>query len=120
VTNHTVTIAAELVSFSSLVGTVMRTFTMMLLFKKENGEKLVGQCEISHPVRTLSSTDVTPERDRYSPFDGMGEVISQRNNVMFNPHAKDEHEPLPARIISQYLPVRITPISQRLGRAILH
>lgn len=87
--------------------------------QKENGEKLVGQCEISHPVRTLPA-DAAPERDRYSPVDGMGEVISQRNNVMFNPHAKDDQEPLPARIISQYLHVRITLIPQRLDRAVLY
>lgn len=97
-TNHTVTIAAELVSSFSL----LYSFGLkpIILIQKENGEKLVGQCEISHPVGTSRSTDVTSESSLHSPVDGMGEAISQRNNVMYNPHAMDEHEPLPARINS--------------------
>ncbi|KAJ7239010.1 hypothetical protein B0H12DRAFT_1136546 [Mycena haematopus] len=78
VTNHTVTIAAEL----------------------ENGEKLVGQCEISHPVPAQSS-DGPPNitvSDALSPVDGMGETISQRKNVMFEQGTKDQYQPLGARI----------------------
>ncbi|KAK7059230.1 hypothetical protein VNI00_001857 [Paramarasmius palmivorus] len=73
VTNHTVTIAAEL----------------------ENGEKLVGQCEISHPVARQSSptTNVVEE---WSPIDG---VISQRQqNVMFEHGSKGQFEHLTSRI----------------------
>jgi len=81
VTNHTVTIAAEL----------------------ENGEKLVGQCEISHPVPAMPLISVTSEPDLYSPVDGVGEVISHRHNVMFNPQAKaEEYDSLPARIARLY------------------
>ncbi|KAF7367414.1 hypothetical protein MSAN_00804000 [Mycena sanguinolenta] len=78
VTNHTVTIAAEL----------------------ENGEKLVGQCEISHPV-PAQSLDGPPNitvSDGFSPVDGMGEAISQRKNVMFEQGTKDQYQPLGARI----------------------
>jgi len=80
VTNHTVTIAAEL----------------------ENGEKLVGQCEISHPVAATPFIRGTPEPDLYSPVDGMGEVISHQYNVMFNPQSKEDYDPLPARIARLY------------------
>ncbi|KAJ7356698.1 hypothetical protein DFH08DRAFT_849752 [Mycena albidolilacea] len=78
VTNHTVTIAAEL----------------------ENGEKLVGQCEISHPVPAQSSDgpNITVS-DALSPVDGMGlGKTMQRKNVMFEQGAKDEYQPLGARI----------------------
>ncbi|KAJ7102528.1 UPF0052-domain-containing protein [Mycena belliarum] len=78
VTNHTVTIAAEL----------------------DNGEKLVGQCEISHPVPsdgpdiTVSASASAPA----SPDDGMGETIAQRRNVLFEQQAKGAYTPLGARI----------------------
>ncbi|KAJ7480072.1 hypothetical protein B0H11DRAFT_2026407 [Mycena galericulata] len=80
VTNHTVTIAAEL----------------------DNGERLVGQCEISHPVPAPTGEDgadaIPP-----SPEDGMGTGATrgaQRRNVLFEPAAKDKdaYQPLPARI----------------------
>ncbi|KAF8887726.1 hypothetical protein BD779DRAFT_1440644 [Infundibulicybe gibba] len=81
VTNHTVTIAAEL----------------------ENGERLVGQCEISHPVAQEPSVDVAAAADPWSPMDGMGEVISQqRQNVMFEHQNKGEFKPLAARISRLY------------------
>ncbi|KAF7319833.1 hypothetical protein MKEN_00766400 [Mycena kentingensis (nom. inval.)] len=83
VTNHTVTIAAEL----------------------ENGEKLVGQCEISHPVPALDTPGVVSAplvSDALSPVDGMGEAISQRRNVLFEQAAKDAYQPLAARIARLY------------------
>ncbi|KAJ6501425.1 UPF0052-domain-containing protein [Mycena vitilis] len=73
VTNHTVTIAAEL----------------------DNGEKLVGQCEISHPVPVQGTAG---SADAMSPADGMGETIVQRRNVMFDQATKGEYQPLGARI----------------------
>ncbi|KAF8213769.1 UPF0052-domain-containing protein [Mycena galopus ATCC 62051] len=81
VTNHTVTIAAEL----------------------ENGEKLVGQCEISHPVLVQSSEgpNITfSTSDALSPVDGMGEtILNSRKNVMFEQSTgKGEYQPLGARI----------------------
>ncbi|KAJ7071574.1 hypothetical protein C8F01DRAFT_1111091 [Mycena amicta] len=81
VTNHTVTIAAEL----------------------ENGEKLVGQCEISHPVPAQSAMDgLTISSDGLSPVDGMGEAIAQRRNVLFEQDAKGAYQPLGARISRLY------------------
>ncbi|PBL01346.1 UPF0052-domain-containing protein [Armillaria gallica] len=73
VTNHTVTIAAEL----------------------DNGERLVGQCEISHPVAPVAPSINFSEADLWSPEDG---VETQRQNVMFEPQGKDSYEPLPSRI----------------------
>ncbi|KAK0207980.1 UPF0052-domain-containing protein [Desarmillaria ectypa] len=73
VTNHTVTIAAEL----------------------DNGERLVGQCEISHPVATVAPSINFGEAGSWSPEDGLE---TQRQNVMFEPQGKDSYEPLPSRI----------------------
>ncbi|KAF9457476.1 UPF0052-domain-containing protein [Collybia nuda] len=76
VTNHTVTIAAEL----------------------EDGRRLVGQCEISHPVSQEATPEITVS-DPFSPVDGMGEVITpQRQNVMFEPKSKGDYEQLGSRI----------------------
>lgn len=72
---------------------------------KEDGRKIVGQCEISHPVPQEPIPDITVS-DPLSPIDGMGEVItSQRQNVMFEPKAKGEYEPLGSRIsrVSKYI-----------------
>ncbi|KAN0101027.1 hypothetical protein V8E55_001011 [Tylopilus felleus] len=82
VTNHTVTIAAEL----------------------ENGIRLVGQCEISHPVNPPSSFEEDcPEMDAFSPVDGMGEIIPHRSNVMYSQLDKDRgYEPLQAKIYRLY------------------
>ncbi|KIM47992.1 hypothetical protein M413DRAFT_439685 [Hebeloma cylindrosporum] len=82
VTNHTVTIAAEL----------------------EDGERLVGQCEISHP---MVSTDFSfrlgdEEETPMSPVDGLGEFISPPRNVMFESLSKRKHDPLPSRISRLY------------------
>ncbi|KAF7310424.1 hypothetical protein HMN09_00584400 [Mycena chlorophos] len=89
VTNHTVTIAAEL----------------------ENGEKLVGQCEISHPVPTQVQDEPT------SPTDGIGggPLAQKRTNVLFSQTAKDAYQPLNARIARLYyinaygFPIHPTP-----------
>ncbi|KAF9535798.1 hypothetical protein CPB83DRAFT_34779 [Crepidotus variabilis] len=81
VTNHTVTIAAELT----------------------DGERLVGQCEISHPVvSTELSFRVTSDDAPESPTEALGEVIASKQNIMFESMAKGTHEPLPSRINRLY------------------
>ncbi|OCH88344.1 UPF0052-domain-containing protein [Obba rivulosa] len=75
ITNHTVTIAAEL----------------------ENGERLIGQCEISHPV-AAPAPGISVTSDPTSPTDGPDGVFSPRQNVLFQAAAKSEYEPLSARI----------------------
>lgn len=91
VTNHTVTIAAEL----------------------DDGTRLVGQCEISHPVRrspsdpTISITgDAQDEEDEdpLSPIDDM-RGSGKKSNVFFEASAKDDggtYERLRARIHRLY------------------
>ncbi|KAI0344242.1 UPF0052-domain-containing protein [Trametopsis cervina] len=71
VTNHTVTIAAEL----------------------EDGTRLVGQCEISHPIRRPSVND-----DILSPVDDLDGTVGRPQNVLFEAAKKDDYDPLGARI----------------------
>ncbi|KAG1889201.1 UPF0052-domain-containing protein [Suillus subluteus] len=83
VTNHITTIAAEL----------------------ENGTKLLGQCEISHPVApAISSDSELLSLDPLSPLDGLGEIIPQsRSNIMYSQQAKEGgYEPLHSRICRLY------------------
>lgn len=83
VTNHITTIAVEL----------------------ENGTKLLGQCEISHPVApAISSDSELLSLDPLSPIDGLGEIIPQnRSNIMYSQQAKEGgYEPLHSRIRRLY------------------
>ncbi|KAF4623230.1 hypothetical protein D9613_001997 [Agrocybe pediades] len=84
VTNHTVTIGAEL----------------------EDGQQLVGQCEISHPVISnapvLQEPQHEDEDEPLSPVDGIGEFGSPKQNVMFDSLDKATHEALPSRIKRLY------------------
>lgn len=83
VTNHTVTIAAEL----------------------ENGCRLVGQCEISHPVKQpLGINIIAPEAEHEdnADTDALDGVISPQRNVLFQSEAKGEYEPLDASIVRLY------------------
>ncbi|EIM91900.1 UPF0052-domain-containing protein [Stereum hirsutum FP-91666 SS1] len=89
VTNHIVTIAAEL----------------------NNGAKLIGQCEISHPVpritfnpEEVTRTDHTGGENTEDDFDvmsptgdadgdgGEGSILPRNQNVMFSATSKDNHE----------------------------
>ncbi|KAJ3751115.1 UPF0052-domain-containing protein [Lentinula detonsa] len=72
VTNHTVTIAAEL----------------------ENGERIVGQCDISHPVTVVQAPTINVVNE-WSPLDGLE---SPATNVLFEAEDKDRYEPLSSRI----------------------
>ncbi|KIL70615.1 hypothetical protein M378DRAFT_183240 [Amanita muscaria Koide BX008] len=76
VTNHTVTIAAEL----------------------EDGGRLVGQCEISHPIS--QQPDSSDDSDVFSATDameGMGNPVVSRN-VMFESTSKNTGSTLPSPI----------------------
>ncbi|KAM5542180.1 hypothetical protein V8D89_004053 [Ganoderma adspersum] len=76
VTNHTVTIAAEL----------------------ENGERLVGQCEISHPVRQHPGISISSDESPASPVDPLDGTLARSRNVLFEAEGKSLFEPLNARI----------------------
>ncbi|KAI0321925.1 hypothetical protein OF83DRAFT_1236643 [Amylostereum chailletii] len=80
VTNHTVTIAAELT----------------------DGSKLVGQCEISHPVqRSLAFDDEeSAHEDAYD--DAISPTLATTQNVRFQSQSKDEYEVLGAPINRLY------------------
>ncbi|KAI6137049.1 hypothetical protein F5141DRAFT_994760 [Pisolithus sp. B1] len=83
VTNHTVTIAAEL----------------------ENGSRLVRQCEISHPVNPSPEGNPHEQCDSslLSPLDGMASPVSHRSNVMYTQDDKERgYEPLKSRICRLY------------------
>ena len=67
---------------------------------KENGTRLVGQCEISHPVNG-AGVRITFEDEsdpRMSPADDLDGTIGKPRNVLFESSKKDEYEPLDARI----------------------
>ncbi|KAF9068529.1 hypothetical protein BDP27DRAFT_1327200 [Rhodocollybia butyracea] len=73
VTNHTVTIAAEL----------------------EDGERIVGQCNISHPVARAPMINVIDSNEEWSPLDGLQ---NRQQNVLFQAEGKAQYEPLSSRI----------------------
>jgi hypothetical protein len=105
VTNHTVTIAAELVSLFSKL-TIIPGIINIFLLAKENGEKLVGQCEISHPVSvqiTTPSISINGDSGPISPVDddGLDRALCHRQNVMFEPQAKNQYDSLTSRILSR-------------------
>ncbi|KAK2461746.1 hypothetical protein APHAL10511_006209 [Amanita phalloides] len=75
ITNHTATIAAEL----------------------EDGERLVGQCEISHPVSQQSFLSGFTQSVSGS-IDGMGETLAQPQNIIFDSTAKNIQISLPSPI----------------------
>ncbi|PPQ98887.1 hypothetical protein CVT24_003518 [Panaeolus cyanescens] len=80
VTNHTVTIAADL----------------------EDGERLVGQCEISHPMAPLDAIASDDTEDSF--MDGIGDppIQTPSNNVLFEAVSKGDYEPLRSRICRLY------------------
>lgn len=80
-TNHTVTIAAEL----------------------ENGVKLVGQCEISHPVRPPQDFSITLDEEPHDhAVDDPEGSSSKPRNVLFEASGKDHYEALSAKITRMY------------------
>lgn len=96
ITNHTVTIAAELVSgFSTCL---IRAESTPL---QEDGQRIVGQCEISHPVSGQLISEggaVFATED----VDGMGDTPAKAQNVMFEARSKNSHSSLPSRITREY------------------
>lgn len=83
VTNHTVTIAAEL----------------------EDGERMVGQCEISHPVKqspALVNITVSDERGELSLLEGLSRLPAQHQNVMYKPENDGAYDRLRSRIFRVY------------------
>ena len=75
---------------------------------QEDGTRLVGQCEISHPIRRPSGPSITfvddekdsDEGDVIDPEDDgdLDGTINKPQNVMFEADKKDEYDPLGSRI----------------------
>jgi len=80
VTNHTVTIAAELV----------------------NRTKIVGQCEISHPVRVALDVSIVDSSSGREDPDSMGQSLVQRKNLLFRADGKANDIGLPSPISRIY------------------
>lgn len=80
ITNHTVTIAAELV----------------------NKTRVVGQCEISHPVQPTLVVNVSDGGSSQEDLDSMGELLAQKKNVFFDADRKDAAAGLPSPVSRIY------------------
>lgn len=76
----------------------------LILVKQNDGEKLVGQCEISHPVPSEGPSLVldaqAPDEEPLESVvdDGLGEFASPRQNILFESASKGSYEALPSRI----------------------
>ena len=95
VTNHTVTIAAE------LVGTFLNTHPPLLTIDQANEVKIVGQCEISHPVHTVPVVSVVDSGLGQEDPDSMGRLLVQKKNVLFEADGKETAVGLPSPISSK-------------------
>ncbi|KAG5646875.1 hypothetical protein DXG03_001951 [Asterophora parasitica] len=88
----------------------MEVLTLHFDIIKEGGSRLVGQCEISHPVPpNPAPVEITlTGLDPYSPVDGMGEFIAQSQNMMFESTSKSDYESLDSRISSMFCSMPFT------------
>ena len=86
---------------------------------QENGSRLVGQCEISHPVRQSVTTNAVSDTP-LSLAEGLGERPDPRQNMMFEQQAKNRYESLVAPISSKYLEIPIHEFTWSFCRAFLH
>lgn len=85
VTNHTVTLAAELV----IKAKPPKVSENCWPFLQNNGTRLVGQCAISHPVQSTPTISVTPFE---LPTNTMGELFTPQKNVAFESKEKDHFD----------------------------
>ena len=86
---------------------------------QENGIRLVGQCEISHPVPQGVTADAVLDEPLFS-IEGLGERIVHRKNVMFEQEAKSQCESLVAPIASKYPATSIHEFTWSFCRAFLY
>lgn len=67
---------------------------------QQDGSRLVGQCEISHPIRRQAGVSITFDDD-YNGDDSIDDLdgtINKPQNVLFEAAEKEEYEPLEAGI----------------------
>lgn len=96
VTNHTVTIAAELVSALYKPHDLPHQSSV-----KANKAKIVGQCEISHPVHTAPVINIFDGGSGQDDPDPMGRLLVQKKNVLFEADGKEVAVDLPSPISSK-------------------
>jgi hypothetical protein len=100
VTNHTVTIAAELVSEDAELAPHQSVCVIVLIYHllQADSSTLVGQCEISHPVKPVVSVSPPLPAD----LDAIdGNRLLATHNASFEKSSEDSSEgynSLPARI----------------------
>lgn len=68
---------------------------------KANEERIVGQCEISHPVQATPAVAVVDGGPGQEDPDSMGQLLVQKKNVLFEPGGKGVTETLPSPISSK-------------------
>lgn len=85
---------------------MLSSLLKLIQVSKENGTRLVGQCEISHPVRSGNGLSITlsGEEEPLSPHDqdGLSGTVGRPSNVLFESSKKGEYEPLSSRITSKW------------------
>jgi hypothetical protein len=63
--------------------------------------KIVGQCEISHPVLRTPAVRVSDGGPGQEDPDSMGELLVQKRNVLFDADGKETAVGLPSQISSE-------------------
>jgi len=63
--------------------------------------RIVGQCEISHPVQVTPAVAVVDEGPYQEDPDSMGQLLMQKKNVLFEADGKRAVEALPSPISSK-------------------
>lgn len=67
--------------------------------------KIVGQCEISHPVHRTPAVSISEGGPGQEDPDSMGELLVQKRNVLFDADGKETVVGLPSQISSESLVV---------------
>ena len=66
-----------------------------------NKAKIVGQCEISHPVHTAPAVSIVDVGYGQDDPDSMGRLLVQKKNVLFEADGKGATAGLPSPISSK-------------------
>ena len=85
-----------------------------------DGTKIVGQCEISHPVHATPVVSVTDGGMDQEDLDSMGELLVRKKNVLFEADGKEATVGLPSPISSKsfvFLPGLVVSYTQKRSRS---
>jgi hypothetical protein len=63
--------------------------------------KIVGQCEISHPVHAIPVVNIAEGRPGQEDPDSMGQLLVQKKNVLFQAGGKEAAVGLPSPVSSK-------------------